>query len=135
MTAYDWVKVVHITAIAIWMGGTLANALALLAVPGGGPPAALATMRRWDRRVTIPAMILTWLAGAVMAYWGGWYVEGWLWTKLAFVLGLTALHGVQSATMRRLAAGIAAPRWLQLSPLAIVGALPIIATLAVAKPF
>ena len=135
MDAYGWVKVLHLVAIAVWMGGMLANALALLAVPGGGPPAALATMRRWNSRVTTPAMILTWLAGVTLATWGGWWHAGWLWAKLALVLGLVALHGVQSATLRRLAAGRRAPGWLQLSPLAIVGALPVIATLAVAKPF
>lgn len=135
MTAYDWVKALHLAAIAVWIGGMLANALALLAVPGGAPPPALTVMRRWNARVTTPAMLVTWAAGIAMAVWAGWWMWGWLWAKLVLVLGLTALHGVQSATFRRLAQGVPPPRWLQLSALMIVGALPVIATLAVGKPF
>ena len=135
VTAYSWIKVVHLLAIAVWMGGMLANDLALLALPDGGPPPALRAMRRWDRVVTTPAMLATWAAGITIAMWAGWWHEGWLWTKVALVLALSALHGLQSATLRRLGDGWRPPLWMRFSPLAVVGALPIIATLAVAKPF
>ena len=135
MDAYSWIKTLHIVAIAVWIGGMLANDLAFLAVPGGGPPAALNAMRRWNRLVTMPAMLLTWAFGIIMAIWLGWWHEGWIWAKVALVLALTALNGKQTATMRRLADGVPAPKWMQVSLLGIVVALPIIATLAVAKPF
>ncbi len=135
MTIYDWTLTLHLVAIAVWIGGMLANALALLAVPRGGPPPAFTAIRRWNKRVTLPAMVLTWAAGATMAVWAGWYAEGWLWAKLVLVVGLAALFGAQSATLRRLAAGRPAPQWIQVSLLAIIAALPIIATLAVTKPF
>ena len=135
MTTYDWIKALHLAAIAVWIGGMLANALVLLAVPSGAPPPALSTMRRWNARVTTPAMLVTWAAGIVMASWAGWWLWGWLWAKLILVLGLTALHGIQSATLRRCADSVRPPKWLQLSVLMIVGALFVIATLAVGKPF
>ncbi len=135
MSTYSWILVVHLAAISVWIGGMLANDLALLAVPSGGPPPANRAMRRWNSMVTTPAMVLTWIAGATMAILGGWYVMGWLWAKLALVLGLTALHGAQTAKLRRLAEGRRPPAWMQVSSLIIVGAIPVIATLAVAKPF
>ena len=113
----------------------LANSLALLVVPGGGPPPALAAMRRWNGTVTTPAMVATWVVGITMVVWVGWWHEGWLWAKLVLVSGLTALHGSQSATLRRFLHGTPPPRWQQLSILLIIGALPLIATLAVGKPF
>ena len=135
MDAYSWTKTLHLVAIAVWIGGMLANDLVFLAVPGGGPPAALNAMRRWNLYVTTPALVLTWACGITMAIWVGWWHEGWLWAKVALVLALTALHGKQTATMRRLADGVRPPKWMQFSLLAIVGLLPVIATFAVAKPF
>jgi putative membrane protein len=35
---------------------------------------------------------------------GGWWSEGWLWVKLAGVLGLTAFHGWCAARRRDFAA-------------------------------
>ena len=135
VSTYAWILTLHLAAIAVWIGGMLANALALVAVPRGGPPPAFTAIRAWNRRVTLPAMVLTWAAGASMAIWAGWYAEGWLWAKLVLVTGLAGLFGAQTATLRRLAAGRPAPQWMQVSLLAIVAALPIIATLAVTKPF
>ena len=135
MSSYSWILVVHIAAISVWIGGMLANDLALLAVPSGGPPPANRLMRRWNRAVTMPAMVVTWLAGAAMVVLGGWYVMGWIWAKLAVVLVLSGLEGAQTANLRRLADGRRPPAWMQVSSLVIVGAVPVIATLAVTKPF
>lgn len=135
MSTYSWILVVHIVAISVWVGGMLANDLALLAVPSGGPPPANRLMRRWNRAVTIPAMVVTWIAGVTMVVLGGWYVMGWIWAKIAVVLLLSGLEGAQTANLRRLAEGRRPPPYLQFSSLVIVAAIPVIATLAVAKPF
>ena len=135
MSGYSWILVAHIAAISVWVGGMLANDLALLAVPSGGPPPANRLMRRWNRGVTIPAMVATWIAGAAMVVLGGWYVMGWIWAKLAIVLLLSALEGAQTANLRRLAEGRRPPAYLQFSSLFLVAAIPVIATLAVTKPF
>lgn len=135
MGLYSWILVVHIAAISVWVGGMLANDLALLAVPSGGPPPANRLMRRWNRAVTVPAMVVTWIAGAAMVVLGGWYVMGWIWAKIAVVLLLSGLEGAQTANLRRLAEGRRPPAYLQFSSLIIVAAIPVIATLAVAKPF
>ena len=60
---------------------------------------------RWDRRVTNPALGLVWLLGLTLAWQGGWFSAHWLWAKLVLVTVLSALHGNQSATLRRTIAG------------------------------
>ena len=52
----------------------------------------IAEKRLWYG-ITFPSMILTYIFGLWMA-WSmfGWDFPGWLWTKLLFVLGLTAYH-------------------------------------------
>jgi putative membrane protein len=49
-------------------------------------------------------MIATWLLGLLLVLLGGWGDSGWLWVKLAGVLGLTAFHGWCAARRRDFAA-------------------------------
>jgi len=128
-----YLLVVHLVAVAAWVGGMLANALALLALPDGGPAPALATVRRFDRRFALPAMVLVWATGLVLAVW--WLRAPWLWLKLALVVALTALHAKQSVTLRGLQAGVPAPAALQLAAPAILLALAAIALVTALKPF
>jgi len=130
--ALFYLQVVHLVAVAAWIGGMLANALALLALPDGGPAPALATVRRFDRRFALPAMIVVWATGLVLSAW--WIGAPWLWLKLALVVALTALHAWQSATLRRLQVGISAPAALQLAAPAILVALAAIALVTALKP-
>lgn len=133
--AYPWLKALHVAAALAFTGGVLAVSMLLAAVPTGDAGAASVArgIRRWDQTVTTPAMLLVWALGLTLAMTGHWFADGWLQAKLAFVLVLSGLHGVQSGRLRRLAGG-AAIRPLRTTPFAI-GCAVVIALLAVAKPF
>ncbi len=98
---YATLLALHLIAVVIWVGGLLVNG----AVLGGKPePGTIATLRRWNLRLVAPAMILVWALGITLAVQGGWFVAGWLHAKLLFVLLLSALHGMQTGTLRRMVA-------------------------------
>ncbi len=98
---YSTLLALHLIAIVIWVGGLLVNG----AILGGSPDHdTVVSVRRWNLRLLAPAMILVWVLGIALAVQGGWFVAGWLHAKLLFVLLLSALHGVQTGTLRRMAA-------------------------------
>jgi putative membrane protein len=94
-------------------------------------------VRAWDWKVTTPAMLLAWALGMTMAVQAGWFSSRWLMVKLVLVFGLSALHGVQSGMLRRMARGAnrSPPAFLRHSASAILIAIAAIAILAVVKPF
>ncbi|MBR0643884.1 CopD family protein [Plastoroseomonas hellenica] len=131
---YPWLKALHVAAAIAFAGGLLALSVflaAAAAIPGSVPGAAR-VMRRWDRAVTTPAMLLVWAFGLALALSGHWFGETWLQAKLAIVVVLSGLHGVQSGYLRRLAGGAVVPSWRP-APFILLGILAI-AVLAVAKP-
>uniref|UniRef100_UPI0039EF3056 CopD family protein n=1 Tax=Bordetella sputigena TaxID=1416810 RepID=UPI0039EF3056 len=93
-----------------------------------------AKARRWQRMITTPAMALTWALGIALAIQGHWLNDGWLHAKLALVLLLTAIHGIQAGTLRRRAAGKHAGMW-RITPLLVATAVIAILALVVVKPF
>ena len=104
--AYTWLKVLHLLAAALWVGGLLAASLAVafhvaLTTIQGRP--LLAGIRRWNRWVTSPAMLVVLAAGATIALQAGWLVMSWLRIKLALVLGLVVLHVLLARALRRMA--------------------------------
>jgi protoporphyrinogen IX oxidase len=82
-------------------------------------------------------MLLAWALGVTMAVQAGWFSSRWLMVKLVLVFGLSALHGVQSGTLRRIArsASRSPPAHLRYSAPAILVAIAAIAVLAAVKPF
>lgn len=138
---YPWLKAAHVAAAFAFVGGLLAGAIALAAVhserfPASASVAFIQVVRAWDRRVTTPAILLVWVLGLSLALQGHWFHSTWLLAKLAVVLALSAWHGVQSGTLRRLAGGAPArpARAGRLVPLAILIAALAIVLLAVLKP-
>jgi len=128
---YLWLKAVHVAAVLLFIGGLFAQTFALASAQATAP------LARWDRLATVPAMLLVWVTGATIAVEAGWFASPWLWAKLAFVLALTGLHGIQSGKLRRLRRGD-----LPSSPISalrvagfIATAVASIAVLVVAKPF
>lgn len=141
---YLWLKAFHIAAVVTWIGGMLVAAVTIVAFSGSGAAtkgsdraAILETVRRWDRRVTSPTMLLVWALGLALAAQGGWFAEPWLMLKLGFVLVLSGLHGVLSGTLRRLAwaGGSPVPSVLRHGPAIIVASVLLIAIVVVIKPF
>lgn len=93
-----WLVALHVAAAMTWIAGMI---LLGLADPGSDTAAGLRRARTWNRLVTTPAMLLTWVLGVTLATRGGWFGEPWLWAKLILVLALSALHGRLSGRLRR----------------------------------
>jgi len=129
----ELLKAVHVVAFVVWLAGMLLTPAVLAADPDVGTVMAL---RRWALRVTTPAMLFTLAAGLWMAQSTGWFAAAWLQAKLAAVVILTAIHGVQSGQMRRLSTepGYQVPRWSGRLPWVVVGLVSFIAVLATTKP-
>lgn len=133
--SYPWLKALHVAAALAFVGGVLTVSVLLRSLPAGGAGAAPVArlVRRWDRAVTTPAMLLVWALGLTLATTSHAFADGWLQAKLALVLALSGLHGVQSGRLRRLAGGQPLPP-SRAAPL-VVGFAAAVAVLAVAKPF
>ena len=96
---YPWVKALHIVAVVAWMAGLLY--LPRLFVYHAGVAAGSETSetfkvmeRRLLRGIMHPALVLTYGFGILLALTPGavdWHA-GWIHTKLALVLALTAMH-------------------------------------------
>ncbi len=93
-----WLKVLHILAVISWMAGMLY--LPRLFVyhaqsPQDSPQAkTFAVMeRRLMRAIMLPAMLVTWFTGIVLAVNGGFFAAGWFHGKLALVIAMSAIHG------------------------------------------
>jgi putative membrane protein len=132
---YLWLKALHVTGVLIFISGLFVQAIGVSAGARGATEA-VSLASRWDQRVTTPAMLAVWLTGALVAVSGAWISNHWLWVKLAIVVALSGLHGVQSGRLRRLGRGDrleASCRPFSI-PAAVCLAIAVVALLAVAKP-
>jgi putative membrane protein len=133
----------HMGAVGIWIGGMLLSSIAIyiasLTTKTADPSAdRLGLVLCWNRWITTPAMIVVWGLGLAMTMQIGWYMFVWFKLKIIFVLLLSALHGKQSATLRRInrgtAGNIATPVLRLSAPIVVVATIAII-VLVIAKPF
>lgn len=133
MIPYLWLKAAHVACVLVFVGGLFSQSLAVAAGSRGDAE----MVARWDGRVTVPAMLLVWLSGALLAVEGAWSTSHWLWVKLVVVVALTGLHGVQSGRLRRLRNGAGQQGDTRsFSSMGVVAlAVALIAILVVAKPF
>ena len=104
---YQGILGFHILAAVTFVAGTFLLTAMLPSLSGerGLAPeqqAELRRLRRWNRFVTTPAMVLAWAFGLALAAAGGWFVATWLQVKVALVIVLSTIHGMQSAKLRRL---------------------------------
>jgi putative membrane protein len=136
MIPYLWVKALHVACVLLFIGGLFSQAFAVAAAQRGDAATA-ALVSAWDRHVTVPAMLVVWLTGATIATEGSWFESPWLWAKLALVLALTGLHGVQSGMLRRLQRGdLSQPRMRLDHVVAFIAtSVVLVALLVVLKPF
>ncbi len=124
--SYQLIKALHVTSVMAFIGGLLMMSIAI-GIPNLTVQRAV---RRWDRRVTLPALALLWASGATIAMHGGWFGDVWLTCKLLFVAGLSALHGMLSGTMRRIERD--APQAVAVPlPFRHAGAITLVATAAI----
>jgi putative membrane protein len=109
ITAYPWIKALHVIAVIAWMAGMLYLPRLFVyhceAEIGSKQSETFKVMeRRLLRAIINPAMILTWLAGLYLAWSGHWFSSGWLHGKLALVILLSGIHGFFSRCVKDFAA-------------------------------
>jgi protoporphyrinogen IX oxidase len=106
---YLWIKAAHVIAVISWMAALLYLPRLMVyhveAETGSKQSETFKVMeRRLLRLIANPALIAAWLTGLWMAYEAGAFREGWLHGKLALVLGLSAVHGINAKWIKDFAA-------------------------------
>ncbi len=140
---YLTLKAIHILAMVTWLGGML---LLAAAIPATSPSCSriptltqkmLQSIRKWDLKITAPAMVLTWTMGLSLAGMGHWFGNGWLQVKLPLAFLLAGLYGVQSGTLQRMTdrAQDKSPLLLRCSGLLTLASASVAICIAVLKPF
>ncbi len=142
--AYPWIKAFHIVAVVAWMAGLLYLPRLFVyhaQAPAGSDRAqTFAVMeRRLLRGIMNPALGLTIGLGALLAATPGLvdWRQGWIWAKLALVVGLAVFHHLLARWRAKFAAGAVphSPRFFRLINEIPALALIAIVILVVVKPF
>lgn len=140
--AYLWVKAAHATFVIFWIAGLFIVPRYYIHHQAAAPGSA--EDRAWIERegrartiILLPAMLISWALGLLLALHLGALAMGWFHAKLALVLGLTGYQGWISSYGRRLANGYRADGD---KTLRIMNEVPGIATaiivvLVIVKPF
>ena len=98
---YLWIKALHVIAVISWMAAMLYLPRLMVyhcdAETGSKQSETFKAMeRRLLRFIATPAMIITWLTGLWLASAAGLFGAGWLHGKLALVLVLSAVYGINA---------------------------------------
>lgn len=139
---YLTLKIIHVLAMLIWLAGTMLLAATLSEawtkrIPLSGLALRkLQSIRKWDLRITAPAMVLTWLSGVSLAGMGHWFNSGWLLVKLPLAFLLAGVYGLQSGLLQRLVDGTSsgATALVKRSALIILVTAVIAISMAIFKP-
>jgi protoporphyrinogen IX oxidase len=104
-----YVKAFHVVAVISWMAGLLYLPRLFIyhsdAQPGSEQSETFKMMERRLLKVIMnPAMIVTWVLGLYLAWDLYRFQGGWLHTKIAMVVALTAVHVMFSRAVRDFAA-------------------------------
>jgi uncharacterized membrane protein len=101
---YFVIKALHVLSDFLLIGGMLINAFVMGMVPPTIRVGVITALRRYDRTVTTAALAGAWIFGLWLAIGFVGFSQSWLHAKLVFVLLLSALYGMQQASMRRMEA-------------------------------
>jgi putative membrane protein len=108
---YPWTKALHLISVIAWLAGMFylprLYAYHADAEPGSKQSETFKVMeRRLLRAIVNPAMIAAFVFGIALLATPGVvdWSQGWIWVKLACVLGLGALHGAYSRWRKDFAA-------------------------------
>jgi putative membrane protein len=98
ITAYPWIKALHVIAVISWMAGMLYLPRLFVyhceAEIGSKQSETFKIMeRRLLKAIINPAMMVTWLAGLYLAWSGHWFSAGWFHGKFLLVLVMSGVHG------------------------------------------
>ncbi len=98
---YDIIRALHIIAVICWMAGLLYLPRLFIyhvgALKGSEMSETFKVMeRRLFKAIMNPAMIATWVFGALMLYarWDLFMISPWMHAKLLFVVLMTGVHHV-----------------------------------------
>ena len=144
VAAYPWVKALHVVSVVAWMAGLLYLPRLFVyhadAQPGSDKAETFEIMeRRLLHGIMNPALAAVVVLGGLLAATPGvvdWR-QGWIWAKLALVVGLLGFHHALGRWRKLFAAG-EAPHTARF--LRAVNELPMLALIAivilvVVKPF
>lgn len=106
---YLWIKAFHLVAAISWMAALLYLPRLMVyhtaAETGSKQSEAFKLMeRRLLRFIAHPALVATWASGLWMIAEGGHIQAGWMQAKLALLLVLTGVHGLNAGWVRDFAA-------------------------------
>ncbi len=98
MEWYFWLKALHIIAVIAWMAGMLyLPRLFVYHAEAPIPSPTSETFKVMERRllkaIINPSMVVVFVTGPVLAYFGGYWTAPWLQIKFVLALGLGGLHG------------------------------------------
>ena len=140
--AYLWVKAAHVTFVIFWMAGLFLVPRYYVHHHATTPGSAedRAWIEREDRArniILLPAMVVVWVLGLLLAVHLDAWREGWFMAKLALVVALTGYQGWISAYGKKLAGGM---RPLEDRTLRIMNEIPgiaaaLIVVLVIVRPF
>jgi len=135
----DWVKVLHLLAVLGWMTGIFAVPRAIIywkrewAKDGAFGPTGDLTIRIY--RFSLGLGVIAILSGLWLAW--QWGFPGWVWAKLAVVVGLAAHYGWTGRLVLHARKGIFTESdiWLRVfNEISVFGAIGVL-ILVVYKPF
>ena len=109
ITAYPWVKALHVIAVISWMAGMLYLPRLFVyhcEAEVGSKQSETFKVMEWRllKLIINPAMMITWLAGIYLVWSGEWYRSGWFHAKLTLVLILSGVHGLFTRWVKDFAA-------------------------------
>ena len=109
ITAYPWIKALHVIAVIAWMAGMLYLPRLFVyhcEAEVGSKQSEIFKVMEWRlfKAIINPAMMITWVAGLYLAWSGHWYMSGWFHAKLTLVLILSGVHGFFSRWVKNFAA-------------------------------
>jgi putative membrane protein len=109
ISAYPWIKALHVIAVISWMAGMLYMPRLFVyhsVAETGSKQSETFKVMEWRllKAIINPAMIITWLAGLYLAWAGHWYLSGWFHAKFALVLALSGVHGFFTRCVKDFAA-------------------------------
>lgn len=139
---YLWLKAGHVIFVIFWMAGLFMLPRYLVyhqeAAPGSPEEAMWADReRKLLKIILLPAIVVVWVLGILLATTQNLWGEGWLHAKLLLVLLLSGYHGYMAGYSRKLAQGHRALTGKQLRLLNEVPgvAAALIVILVIVRPF
>ena len=139
---YFWLKAGHIIFVVFWMAGLFMLPRLFVYHQECDPDSPendkwIDRERKLLRIILMPSIGVVWLLGVALAFSIGAWGQGWLYAKLALVLGLSGYHGYLKSYAGKLARGERPLSGRQLRLLNEVPgvAVALIVILVVIKPF